>query len=111
MPNAASAADILAALPSYFVPEQAAGLNAVLQLDLGGDGGGQWFLTLADGKLKVDTGAALEPTMTLALSAEDFLALINGQANPMNLFMQGKVKVRGDMQLAMKMQTLFKRPA
>ncbi len=110
MPKATSAAEMMAALPNYFVPEQAAGINAVLQLDLSGEGGGQWYLTLADGKLKVDTGAAAEPTMTLALAAGDFLALINGEASPMNLFMQGKVKVRGDMQLALKMQSLFKRP-
>ena len=112
MPKATStsAAELMAALPNYFAPEQAAGMNAVLQLDLSGEGGGQWYLTLADGKLKVDPGTAPEPTMTLALSAEDFLELINGEASPMNLFMQGKVKVRGDMQLALKMQTLFKRP-
>ncbi len=41
MPKATSAAEMMAALPNYFVPEQAAGINAVLQLDLSGEGGGQ----------------------------------------------------------------------
>lgn len=111
MPKAASAAEVIAALPQYFVAARAEGLNAVVQLDLSGEGGGQWHLTIADQTLQVAEGEAPAPTMALALTAADYLDLINGDTTPMNLFMQGRVKVRGDMQLALKLQNLFRRPA
>ncbi|MDA0698565.1 MAG: SCP2 sterol-binding domain-containing protein [Chloroflexi bacterium] len=34
--------------------------------------------------------------------------MVNGEANAMALFMGGKIKVKGDMSLAMKMQNFFK---
>nr|MBI2904794.1 SCP2 sterol-binding domain-containing protein [Chloroflexota bacterium] len=49
--------------------------------------------------------------MTLTVAAADYLSLINGDASPMALFMAGKVNVRGDMQLALKLQTLFNMPS
>lgn len=38
---------------------------------------------------------------------EDFLALFNGELNPMMAFMQGKIKVKGEMALALKLQTIL----
>lgn len=95
-------------MPAYFLPDNAAGLNAVFQLDIAGDGGGQWNLTVADKTLAVNQGAAANPSMTLKMDAVDYLALMNGEVNAMQLFMAGKVKVGGDMSLAMKMQSMFK---
>ncbi|MEO1449106.1 MAG: acyl-CoA dehydrogenase family protein [Bacteroidota bacterium] len=45
---------------------------------------------------------------TVRLSLGDFDSLINGQLNPMNAVMSGKVKIDGDMGVAMKLQSLFK---
>jgi len=110
MPKFSSASEIFAAMPQHFVPEAAAGMNATLQLDLSGEGGGQWHLIVADKQLQLKDGLAANPNMTLKMSADDFVAMINGTANPMQMFMQGKVKVSGDMALAMKLQSLFKMP-
>ena len=110
MPKVTSVAEVLAAMPAHFVPEQAVGMNAVLQLDLVGDGGGQWYLTVANGQLQITAGLSPNPHMTLMTGAADYLAIINGETNPMNLFMQGKIKVSGDMSLALKMQSLFRIP-
>ena len=108
MPKFSSVRDMVSQMPSLVSPEALAGMNTVIQLDLAGDGGGQWNLTFADQKLAVNEGAAANPAMTLSVSAVDYLAMSNGETNPMNLFMQGKIKIKGDMQLAMKLQTLFK---
>ena len=43
------------------------------------------------------------------MEASDYVALVNGEANAMNLFMAGKVKVEGDVTLAMKFQEMFER--
>ncbi|MBI3241333.1 MAG: SCP2 sterol-binding domain-containing protein [Chloroflexi bacterium] len=108
MPRVSSVAEVFAAMPQVFVPENAAGVNAVLQFDISGEGGGQWNVTVADKQVKVAEGAAASPTMVLAIAAGDYLAMINGESNPMNLFMQGKIKLTGDMQMALKMQSMFK---
>jgi len=49
-----------------------------------------------------------EADCTVAVSQEDLIGMMNGTVNPMTAFMSGKVKVHGDMGVAMKMQSLFK---
>ncbi len=94
-------------LPAAFNIEKAAGVNAVVQIDLTGDEGGTWAVTMADGKCTVDNAAADDPTLTLTMAAADYMAMVGGELNPMNAFMQGKIKLKGDMGLAMKFQNLF----
>lgn len=111
MTTPSSIAEYIAAMPAHFIPANAAGLNAVLQLDLSGEGGGQWHLDIADGTLTVVEGIASNANMILNMDAADFLDMLNGIASPMNLFMSGKIKIKGDMNLAMKMQSMFRRDA
>ena len=107
MPRATMVKEIFDALPGKFFPEQAGDLNATIQFDLSGEDGGQWHVTIADRQIAVAEGAAANPTMTLNAAASDYLDLVNGNLNPINAFMQGKVKIKGDMALAMKLQNLF----
>ena len=44
---------------------------------------------------------------TVNLTMDDFQALVNGELNPMSAFMSGKLKIDGDMSVAMKLQNLF----
>ncbi|MFT4762214.1 MAG: acyl-CoA dehydrogenase [Paraglaciecola sp.] len=44
---------------------------------------------------------------TISVSQEDFIKLVTGKLNPMMAFMGGKIKVDGDMSVAMKLQSLF----
>ena len=107
MPRFTSVADMIARISQYFVPEAAAGLNATMQLELTGEGGGLWHLVVADKTLKINAGQAPNPNLTLKLAAADYLAIVNGEAGAMQMFMQGKVKVGGDMSLVAKLQSLF----
>jgi putative sterol carrier protein len=43
----------------------------------------------------------------VAATDADFLAIVNGKLNPQMAFMSGKLKVQGDMGLAMKLQQLL----
>jgi putative sterol carrier protein len=101
--------DVFAAMPGRFLPDQAGDLSATIQFDLSGEGGGQWHVTIAGGKASVAEGVAPNAHMTMSVSAADYLAIVNGELDPMQAFMQGKVKITGDVALALKMQQVFAR--
>jgi putative sterol carrier protein len=94
-----------------FVPEKAQGMNTVIQFDLSGDQGGQFYLEIADGTIKAVDGMAAAPKMTLKAAADDYYNVMTGKMNAMQAFMSGKIKIQGDMSLAMKMQSMFANPA
>lgn len=91
-----------------FQPDKAAGVDAVIQYILTGDDGGDWIVTIKDGKCVVTEGKAENPTVTLTSDAHDFADVLLGKANGMQYFMQGKVKLAGDLNLAMKLTEFFK---
>lgn len=101
--------EIFDKMPQAMVPERAAGLNAIIQLNLTGEGGGNWRVKIVNSQLTVEKDEAASPDLTLGMNASDYVALTKGEANPMGLFMAGKIKVAGNMSLAMKFQDLFDR--
>ncbi len=90
-----------------FVPEKAEGISATIQFDLSGDNGGVFWLKVANGTAEHGEGEAVNPTMTVKAAADDWHAVSTGQLNAMQAFMTGKLKILGDMSLAMRMQTMF----
>ena len=100
-------ADVVAMYKRRFDPEKAAGLDATIQLDISGEGGGQAYLSIANGQMEVVDGTHPEPSITVSSSIENFLKLNLGEANPMTLMMTGKVKVRGSVPLTLKFVALF----
>ena len=109
MPIPDTAKEIIEAIPSAFVPERAKGLKATYQFELTGEGGGDWVLEVADQQCQVSEGVAAEPDVTISLTAADYVALVNGELDAMGAFMRGKLKVKGNMGLAMKAMNLFQR--
>jgi putative sterol carrier protein len=104
-------ADIFKEMSANLNADAAKGMNSTIQFNLAGDNGGQWYVTIKDGKAEVSQGTASSPNMTLSMSAQDYVDMIMGKLNGQMAFMSGKLKISGDMGLAMKMQSLFKRPA
>ena len=49
-----------------------------------------------------------EADCTISVAQDDFIGMTNGSVNPMTAFMSGKIKVKGDMGLAMKLQKILK---
>ncbi|MFO7172212.1 MAG: SCP2 sterol-binding domain-containing protein [Bacillota bacterium] len=88
-------------------PERLQGLSAVYQFELTGEGGGTYHVRIADGQAAVVEGPAQDAGCTIQMEAADFQALVAGRLNPMTAFMTGKLKVRGDLSLAMKLQSLL----
>ncbi len=90
-------------------PEAATSPNAVYQFNITGDGGGDWALDLTKGKTDgfVIEGKHDSPGATVTVSSEDWLGMLNGSVNPMQAFMSGKIKIDGDMTLAMSLQQVM----
>lgn len=101
-------ADLMSKMPGAFVPEKAQGLDVVLQFKFSGAEAGDWYAVIKDGAVKVEKGMHEKPTMTLMADSADYVALFTGQLDPMQAFMQGKLKLQGDLNLAMKMTQFFK---
>jgi putative sterol carrier protein len=94
-------------MASKFDPKKVEGIDAVVQFDLSGENGGQYWLRISDGKLDSGEGQGENPKVTLKATADDWTAVTNGTLNPMQAFMSGKIKIQGDMGLALKLQPLL----
>jgi putative sterol carrier protein len=92
-------------------PEKAAGINATYQFDLSGDQAGKWYIKVADGQASATEGQAETPNLTLLADGRDAVKIFTGKMDPTAAFMSGKLKVKGDMGLAMRMQSMFRRPS
>ncbi len=99
--------EVFEQMPSRFNAAAAAGVNATYQFDLTGDGGGTYHVKIADGACEVQEGPADSANITITMAASDYLDMINGKLNPQMAFMGGKLKIKGDMSLALKMQQIF----
>ena len=102
---------IFDAMPTQINADAAKGMNSVIQFNLTGDGGGTYHVVIKDGTCTVGEGAHASPNMTMTMAAQDYVDMNTGKLNGQMAFMSGKLKIAGDMGLAMKMQSLFKRPA
>lgn len=94
-------------LPQRFQSAAANGVRAVFQFELAGPGGGTFSVSVDGPTLAVNDSAHAAPNVTLQMTADDYIQLANGKLNGPMAFAAGKMKVSGDMMLAMKMQTLF----
>ena len=81
-----------------------AGMNNTYVFEI--DGAGTWTVAVRDGAVDVTEGAG-DGDCTIAASAENFAKIISGDQNPTTAYMSGKLKIKGDMGAAMKLQKLF----
>lgn len=91
-----------------FLPDKAAGVNAIIQYKLTGDQAGDYIINIADDACQVQEGVTENPTMTLTADGEYFRDVLLGKEDGMKGFMMGKLKLAGDLNLAMKLTSFFK---
>ena len=91
-------------LPSRVTPERIEGMNNTYVFDI--EGAGVWTVAIADGAVTVTDGAG-DADCTFATSEENFEKIVAGEQNPTTAYMTGKLKIKGDMGAAMKLQKIF----
>jgi len=88
-------------------PAKAKALNAIYQFDISGPNGGTWNVSLKGDNPGVAAGPATSPGCTITMSDKDFVDLVSGKLQGQTAFMSGKLKIKGDMSLAMKLQQVI----
>mgnify|MGYP001770959633 CR=1 FL=1 len=96
--------EFFASLPSKVDPARTAGMNNAYVFEI--EGAGTWTVRVENGVVSVSEGAS-EADCTIQSSADTFARIVSGEQNPTTAYMTGKLKVKGDMGAAMKLQKLF----
>ncbi|MBU0516529.1 MAG: SDR family NAD(P)-dependent oxidoreductase [Proteobacteria bacterium] len=101
-------AGVFGGMADAFQPGAAAGVDVVFQFNISGAGGGDWVVSVKDGRIAVDDGTIDQPTTVIKMGDEDFVALIKGELNPMSAFTSGKLRIEGDIMKSQLIDKLFK---
>jgi putative sterol carrier protein len=94
-------------LPGKFDAEAARGEQATIQVNISGDGGGEWYLVVDDGACTVFEGIHDNPDATIKMGAEDYIAMNTGKLNAIMAVTFGKLKFSGNQNVLFKMQKWF----
>ena len=96
--------DFFEGLPSRVTPDRIEGMNNTYVFEI--EGAGVWTVAVADGAITVTEGAG-EADCIFSTSEENFEKIVAGEQNPTTAYMTGKLKIKGDMGAAMKLQKIF----
>ncbi|MEM7789663.1 MAG: SCP2 sterol-binding domain-containing protein [Bacteroidota bacterium] len=108
MPRYASFDEVLASYPGRFNAEKAQSMDDRVYMNLTGADARDVTLYVHNGQLDILDGEVPDdPTLRLTAATEDWVAIENGELNPMMAMMQGKVKMKGSVPFATKFMGLF----
>ena len=105
-----SVEEVLNAVQEHFVPSQAGDTDATIQLRIQGKGGGEWVIRIQSGKINIAPGNVPNPDLVFESNAKNFLALANGELDPMKAYILRKVRFEGSKTLAFHLATMFRMP-
>ncbi|QHS22700.1 SCP2 sterol-binding domain-containing protein [Virgibacillus sp. MSP4-1] len=88
-------------------PEVTKGKEGVYQFNIKDEDEGTYQLIIDENGPRAVEGAEQDPQVTLTLKADNFRDLVAGNLNPTAAFMGGKLKIKGNMGLALKLQTVL----
>ena len=91
-------------LESRADPDKLAGVDTSYLFEI--EGAGRWHVDIHEGHLHVNEDGD-DADCTITTSSEVFERIVAGDQNPTTAYMTGKLKIKGDMGAAMKLQKLF----
>ena len=98
------AKEFFESLPTRTDASKLAGMTNSYLFDI--DGEGQWHVVVQDGQVNVTEGGG-DADATISTSSDVFEKIVAGEQNATTAYMTGKLKIKGDMGAAMKLQKLF----
>lgn len=90
-----------------FQPDKAKGVDTIVQFIFTGAQASNWYVVVKDQKCESVEGLHPDPKMTMTVDSEDYIKIANGELDATMSFMKGKVKVSGDMGIALGMGKYF----
>jgi putative sterol carrier protein len=101
---------LIEGMPRVFDPAAAGDLQAEIQFDVSGDGGGKWVVSIAGGGCEVRKGEAVAPVLTIETPGDIWVKVARGEIDRPKAFMQGLYRAKGDMKVLMRLPQLFGAP-
>jgi len=98
---------IIKQIPHHFNADEAAGVSGVVQLNFSGKQASDWVITIRDQTCQVEEGSIKDPDLIIKTNAEDGVKLLTGNLDAMRAYMLGKIRVKGDLTLVMKLASFF----
>ncbi|MDG4816428.1 SCP2 sterol-binding domain-containing protein [Micromonospora sp. WMMD956] len=105
--------EVFGRMPTLFRADRAGSTSAVIHWGITGrpDGGTDTYeIVVADGACTVNETPQHDPKLSLTMGPLEFLKIVSGGANPVMMFMTGKLKAKGDLGLAANIANLFDIP-
>lgn len=99
--------DVFAAMRKVFQAEKAKGLHLRYLFHLSEPQGGDWWITVNDGKCAMGKGLIEKPDCTIVCTGADWVALDNETLGGTHAYLTGRLKIQGDRSLARQLNELF----
>jgi putative sterol carrier protein len=106
-PSSSTPQGVFDAMRQSFQAQKAKGVHARYQWELSGPNGGEWWIDVNDGTYKMGKGKIDNPSVTFVTSDKNWVALSNGTLGGKWAFFTGRLKIRGDQNLARKLDEIF----
>ena len=99
---------IFAGMQAAFVPARAQNFTGAIQYELEVNGSVHtWAMTIADGAARAMPGAADSPKLVVRAPLPVFLRVAAGELNGGLALMEGKIKLKGDLDVAARLGEMF----
>ncbi|RPJ33145.1 MAG: hypothetical protein EHM27_18310 [Deltaproteobacteria bacterium] len=105
-----TAEKLIEGMARVFDPAAAGDLQAEIQFDVSGDGGGKWVVSIAGGRCEVRRGEAVAPVLTIETPGGIWVKIARGEIDRPKAFMQGLYRAKTDMKVLMRLPQLFGAP-
>ena len=97
-------------IPNYFLPEEASGFSADILVHIAGEGGGTWTVQIKDQKCVILENETTSPDFEISAEAEDCIKILQGELNPAQAYMNGKIDFRGNFFRLTALSKMFRIP-
>lgn len=109
--GSSSISPIFDSIKALLNPEIVQRIGGIYVFQLKGKEPGTWFLDLKNGGGATGPGDAgdVAPDVVMTMTSDNFAKMFTGKLKPTTAYMSGRLKIQGDLTLAMKLEKLMKK--